>query len=194
MSDDTKVQHAAIDEIRWEEADLDEALARTKAIHRQLVDRRRRRMTALSGLAVVLVAAVAAVVLISGDDTPRRSSVEVAGEGNGSAAHQVPTTTAAPVPPAPEIGVALTARRVTEIASFDVDPAARVVHVHIACETTGDRIADPGVGWAGAALRLDVMVESEHPESRCDGQPLTLDVPVPADVDPAQVTVTAGRP
>jgi len=193
MSDDTSVQ-TSVGELTWDETDLDEALARTKVIHRRLVDRRRRVFTAVSGLGVVLVAAVVAVVLLGGEDRPSRTSTDFAGEGDRPTEQpqaSTPSTTAAPI--APQIGEAMTVRRISEIASFEVDPAARVVHLRIACETAGERIEDPSATWVGNALQFAANVVSEQPGTRCSGEPLTHDVALPDGVDPAAVTVVAAR-
>ncbi len=193
MSDETTLRTAS-NEISWDDADLDEALARTKAIHRGLVERRRRVLTAASGFALVVVVAVAALVLTGGDDAGSRSTVEFADEGTEAEVDEpaaTPTTAAAPV--VPQVGDAMTVRRVIEIESFVADGAAGVVHVAIACETAGDRIQEPGVTWQGNVLLLDAVVESDRPGTQCAGEPLSVDVALPAGVDPALVEVRSAR-
>lgn len=194
MSDETTLR-TATHEITFDEADLDEALARTKAIHRGLVERRRRVLTAASGFALVVVVAVAALVLTGGDEPGSGSTVEFADDRTEAEADDPaspPTTVPAPV--APQVGAATSARRVTEIESFVVAEAEGKVRVFVACETAGDRIPEPfGATWQGNLLVLDAIVESDQPGTQCAGEPLFVDVSLPAGVDPALVEVSTAR-
>jgi hypothetical protein len=185
--DGTSVGSMRTDELVLDAVDLDEALARTKARHAQLLAARRRRTGMVAGLAAVLVVGAAGVFALGRDDTTRvGTDLGVANETDSDAKTSEPTA----VPPA-ELGTAVVVRRDLELDGFAVrDSSPAVVVVRVRCELAGETLTDVTTAWDGPALTVDAVVQSEHPEQSCAGVPLELEVPVPDGVDPARITVS----
>ena len=195
MLGDTGLDDVLVDEVTIGEADLEVALARTRARHSELVTRRKRRTTMLAGLGALLIVGSAGVYALQGDEgSGVVTDLPLAADSAETSA--VPTTTATPPVPPAEVGTAMVVRRVGEVESFRVGEEAgrAVVHLTFACELAGETADVATQVWEGARLHVSVDVESSQPGTRCDGTPLTAVVPVPDGVDPARVDVTIDRP
>ncbi len=194
MSGETGLHDVQVDEVTIGEADLEVALARTRARHSELVTRRKRRTTMLAGVGALLIVGSVGVYALQGDDGGRVvTDLPLAGQPTESS--EVPTTTATPVAPV-DIGTAAIVRRVSELDRFSVETAGSgaVVRLTIACELAGETADVAEQAWEGPKLFVEIIVGSTQPGTRCDGTPLEVQVPIPAGVDPAQVTVAVGRP
>jgi hypothetical protein len=197
MLDDIGVDEGT-DELSWTDADLDDALARTRARHSELLTRRKRRTTALAGLGALLVVGAGGLFALGAGGSggsKQPATIEVADRPDvqptvTAPSTVAPTTEVAHVGPPVGIGEAMSVRRWVPVVSVDVDEDNRSVKLGVACETAEDRVSDTQTTWSGDTLQINVQISTTRPDLPCTGTPLDVTVPVPAGVHLDRITVT----